>query len=186
MERLHARKLRLSHVQAGLPQVHLSGGSRDRCRRGPHAGFRCSGTLLRLLRGDVGAPQGRTGPCGLCAGALLGQLHLELCSVQVGGGHRHRRFPLLDTHLEVARIEVRKQLAGRDGLVVHDVHGDNRTMRLRTDGHDIADHIGIVRRLMRPIVLPEVPAIRERQPEQHDHESIEDIPGAPGLASRVA
>ena len=74
----------------------------------------------------------------------------------------------------------------RDGLVVHDVHGDNRTIHLRTDGHDIADHIGIVRRLMRPIVLPEVPAIRERQPEQHDHESIEDIPGAPGLASRVA
>jgi hypothetical protein len=93
---------------------------------------------------------------------------------------------LLDTDLEVARIKVRKELAGLDGLVVHDVHCYHSAIHLRTDGHDIADNIGVIRRLMRAIVLPELPAIGGSSPEQHSQETIEGIPGAPGLASLSA
>src|SRR5438034_346839 len=99
---------------------------------------------------------------------------------------RLRRFPLLDTHLEVARIEVCKQLTALNGLVVHDVHGEDRAIDLRTDGYDIADNISIIRRLMRAVVLPELPAIGGCHPEEHYQETREHIPGAPGLASRSA
>jgi hypothetical protein len=93
---------------------------------------------------------------------------------------------LFDTDLEVARIELQEELTGFDGLVVHDVHSEDRAIDLRTDGDDIADHIRIIRRLMRAIVLPEVPAIRGHHPEEPEEETSEDIPGAPGLVSRAA
>src|SRR5215471_21089706 len=165
-----------------MPHVHLGGGGSDRGLGGTHAGFRFSGALLRLPRGNLGAAQCRTGAYSIGARALLGQMHLDLCPTQVGGGHSHGSFHLLDADLKIARIELREELVSRDWLVVHDVHSQNCAVDLGAERHDIAGDIGIVRRFVRAIVLPELPAVRDTKPEQHYQETVENIPSAEQLA----
>src|SRR5262245_51861848 len=99
-----------------MPHVHLGCGSSDSGLSCTQAGFRFSSTLLRFPRGDLGAPQRRTGACSIGARALLGEMHLDLCPTEIGGSHSHGSFYLLDANLKVTRIELRQELVSRDCL----------------------------------------------------------------------
>ena len=97
-------------------------------------GFGFGATLLRLLRGDLRAAQGRPGAVGLGARALLRQGDFELGAPQVRGGDGHRRFALFDTRLKVACIKLREDLVRFHGLVVGDVHGKDCAIDLGPQG----------------------------------------------------
>src|SRR5215468_5603196 len=157
-----------------MPHVHLGGSGSYRGFRGAHTGF--GATLLRLSRGDLRAAQSSPGAVGLCARTLLCQGDFDLGAPQVRGGYGYRRFSLFDTRLKVTCIKLREYLVRFHGLVVGNVHGKGGAIDLRTDRHNMPDHVGVVRRFMRLIVLPEVPAIWGTYPEQQHQQTVQGIP----------
>jgi hypothetical protein len=116
--------------------------------------------MLGFPDGNLGGAQGGTGAVRIATDALLRQWHLDLRPSQPSRSDGHGGFRLSDAGFKIAPIELCQELAGFYCLMVCDVHSGDRAIHLGADGDNIADHVGVVRRDVRVIVLPELQAVR--------------------------
>ena len=90
-----------------------------------------------------------------------------------GPGRRHIRLGLVERDLEVAVVDARQHLAGRDALIVLHQHLIQIAGDLRRDSGAVGLHIGVVGRHQILADGPVVPAIPGRARQRGDRGSGE-------------
>ena len=95
-------------------------------------------------------------------------VELGLLAGDRGLRRRHVRLGLVERDLEVAVVDPRQHLAGRDALIVLDQHLMQIAGDLRRDGGAVGLHIGVVGRHQILADGPVIPAIPGRARQRGD------------------
>ena len=97
-------------------------------------------------------------------------MHLQFGVAQTRPRNLYRGFRLGDPRSKIIGVKLRQQLAAFHLLMFQCVNGYDRAADARANGHDVADHIGVVGGLVGLVELPQLHAIRGTHADQEDAE----------------
>ena len=180
--RLGTGQCRIGLHDFGLEQIDLLQRGRQICAVARQRGLCARDPRLRLLR-ILDAARAARGEIGIALVLLRGEGHRGLVDIEGGfcgddhrlldvelgllagdrgPGRRHIRLGLVERDPEVAVVDARQHLTGRDALIVLHQHLMQIAGDLRRNGGAVGLHIGVVGRHQILADGPIVPAIPRR------------------------